>query len=227
VYVPAHFRLDDLAELHETIRRIAFGTLVTTCRDDDGRERLVASHVPMQIAAGGTFGTLRGHIARANAQWRTTLAGAPALAIFVGPDAYVTPSWYETKRETGRVVPTWNYVAVHAHGVPLFFDDPERLHALVSELTDTHESARATPWHVDDAPASYVRDQLKGIVGFELPIDAIEGKRKLNQNRPLADRLNVIEGLRTEPYRDGDATLADAMDETLPSDTSPGERGSA
>ncbi len=222
MYVPSHFRVDDLAELHATIGRIAFGTLVTTVRDAEDGQTLVASHVPMMVEPGGPFGILRGHLARANTQWRDTIPATPALTIFTGPDAYVTPSWYETKRETGRVVPTWNYVAVHARGIPTFFDDPERLHALVEELTDVHESSREAPWHVDDAPASYLRDQLKGIVGFEIPIASLEGKWKLNQNRPLADRLGVAAGLRVEPSRPGDAALAEAMEATLPPREDPG-----
>lgn len=200
MYVPAHFREDRVPVLHATIRQIAFGTLVTL-----GPDGLVASHVPMLLdPEPAPFGTLRGHIARANPQWRAPDPKVPALAIFAGANAYITPSWYATKRQTGKVVPTWNYVAVHAQGPVQFFEDAERLRAIVTRLTETHEAKRAAPWQVSDAPEDYIRAMLKAIIGFELPIARLEGKWKMSQNRPAEDRAGVVEGLSS----DGNAEIA-------------------
>ncbi len=137
---------------------------------------------------------LHGHLAKANPQWKTPAIGE-AMVIFSGPEAYVTPSWYETKREHGKVVPTWNYVAVHAYGPAEFYEDEGRLLDLVSRLTDLHESRRAEPWAVADAPEPFVSAQLRGIVGLRLPISRLEGKRKMSQNRGAADRAGVAAGL--------------------------------
>lgn len=195
LYVPPHFDEDRLDVLQDAIARIAFGTLVTVNVRGERRE-IVASHVPMLLERDrGRYGTLRGHIARPNEQWRDADPAIAAVAMFVGPHAYVSPSWYATKGESGKVVPTWNYITVHASGTPAFFDDPQRLHALVSELTDRHEGERDEPWHVSDAPDAYVAGQLKGIVGFEMPIERIVGKWKLSQNRSEDDRRGVIEGM--------------------------------
>jgi transcriptional regulator len=194
VYVPPNFKQDQVPILHDAIRRSGLATLVTS-----GADGLIASHVPMLIdPEPGPYGTLCGHVARANPQWRSAAPGIEALAMFMGPDAYITPSWYETKRQTGKVVPTWNYVAIHAYGAVEFFDDPDRLLALVTKLTETHEAKREVPWAVSDAPADFIRGQLKGIVGFEMPIARLEGKWKMSQNRPAQDRAGVIEGLAGE-----------------------------
>jgi transcriptional regulator len=191
MYLPAHFKEQDVTALHETIRRIAFGTLVTL-----GSDGLIGSHVPMLIDPGpGPFGTLHGHIAKANPQGRGTAADMDALAMFLGPDAYISPSLYATKRVTGQVVPTWNYVAVHAYGPISFYDDPDRLLALVTRLTETHESPRPEPWAVSDAPADYTRARLNGIVGFEIPLSRLEGKWKMSQNQPAENRASVVAGL--------------------------------
>jgi transcriptional regulator len=194
MYVPAQFAEDRLPVLHDAIDRTGLATLVTV-----GTSGLEASHVPMLLdRSKGRLGTLYGHLARPNPQWRETDSGSTALAIFLGPDAYVTPSWYATKQQTGKVVPTWNYVAVHAHGVLTFFEDPEQLLSLVSKLTNLHESVRTNPWNVTDAPEGFIRSQLKGIIGFELPIERITGKWKMSQNRPEEDRAGVADGLRRE-----------------------------
>ncbi|MEP3112460.1 FMN-binding negative transcriptional regulator [Nisaea sp.] len=199
MYTPPHFREDDVALLHETIRRIAFGTLVTL-----GPDGLVASHVPMLLDADkGERGTLTGHLAKANIQTRTEATEIEALAIFQGPEAYITPNWYATKQEHGKVVPTWNYVAVHTYGPISFFEDAERLREQVSRLTDRHEAANSEPWALNDAPEKFVRGQLKGIIGFEIPITRMDGKWKLSQNRPAADKEGVIRGLEA---RDGEDT---------------------
>ncbi|MCC6470279.1 MAG: FMN-binding negative transcriptional regulator [Alphaproteobacteria bacterium] len=194
MYLPMQFKEERIDVLHAAIRQARLGTLVTL-----GPEGLEASHVPMLVdPAPGPYGTLRGHIAKANGQWRAPSKETQALAMFLGPHAYVTPAWYATKKETGKVVPTWNYVAIHANGPVEFFDDPERLLAIVTGLTDTHEKPRAEPWAVTDAPADFLRAQLKGIVGFELPIARLEGKWKMSQNRTVQDRGGVIEGLARE-----------------------------
>ncbi len=193
VYVPPHFKLTDLALLHDAIRTAGLPTLVSL-----GADGLIASHVPMLLDAdAGPNGTLIGHLAKANPQAREPAVGQ-AMAIFQGPDAYITPGWYETKRETGKVVPTWNYVAIHAYGPLELFDDAEPLLEVVTRLTNRHEGSRAAPWAVSDAPADFIQAQLKGIVGFRLPIARIDGKVKMSQNRTVQDRAGVIEGLRAE-----------------------------
>jgi transcriptional regulator len=206
MYLPPHFKQDDTALLHRAIGEARLATLVTL-----GSEGMEASHVPIQLDAGeGAFGAIRGHIARANPQWRRVDAAVPALAMFLGPDAYVSPSWYATKRETGKVVPTWNYLAVHAYGRIEFFEDPARLRDIVTTLTQRHEGRRAQPWAVSDAPEDYIAAQLRGIIGFRLAIDRLEGKWKLSQNRNAADRRGVIEGLEGEGGP-AEAAIAGAM----------------
>lgn len=190
MYVPPAFRMEDLAALHATMREARLANLVTATA-----EGVAATPLPLFLAPEeGPFGTLYGHLARANPQWRQPARGE-ALALFMGPDAYVTPSWYASKREHGKVVPTWNYVAVHAHGPVEFFEDPARLLDVVTRLTALHEAPRAEPWAVTDAPEAFIRAQLKGIVGLRLPIARIEGKRKMSQNRGEADRAGVAAGL--------------------------------
>ena len=209
MYVPTNFAEERVPVLHETIRAIKFGTLVTL-----GGEDMTASHVPMLVdPEPAPYGTLIGHIARANPQWKDASDKVRALAIFLGPDAYITPSWYATKRQTGKVVPTWNYAAIHAYGRVRFIEDPERLLQIVTRLTDTHEGNRAMPWAVTDAPADYVKGMLRAIVGFEIQIERLEGKWKMSQNRPAEDRAGVIEGLRS----DGETTVADIVVERNPS----------
>jgi transcriptional regulator len=190
MYVPPAFREDDPAELRRIIGEARLSTLVTATA-----EGLVATPLPLLLDENeGEHGTLYGHLAKANPQWRLLTAGE-ALVIFSGPDAYVSPSWYESKREHGKVVPTWNYVAVHVYGQAEFFEDADRLHEVVTRLTNLQERNRTAPWSVDDAPKRFIESQLKGIVGLRLPISRIEGKRKMSQNRPPADRRGVAEGL--------------------------------
>jgi transcriptional regulator len=206
MYLPKDFREDDVPALHEAIRAIALGTLVTL-----GPDGMEASHVPMLVdPEPQPFGTLRGHLARANPQWRRLAAGTQALAIFLGPEAYITPAWYATKRANGKVVPTWNYVAIHAYGTLRTIDDAEWLRGLVTRLTETHEKDRAQPWAVSDAPGDYITGMLKAIVGFELPIARLEGKWKMSQNRPAEDRAGVVEGLKSEGGAD-EGAVADIV----------------
>lgn len=191
MYLPAAFRQDDLAELHLQIHQSRLATLV--CQ---GADRLVASHLPLLLETGeGEYGTLHGHIARANPQWRALADGAEALVVFNGPDAYVSPAWYAAKAEHGKVVPTWNYIAVHAYGQAEVFDDAERLLHLVGRLSVQHEAGRPQPWALSDAPREYIDAMLRAIVGFALPIRRLEGKWKLGQNRSQADQYGVREGL--------------------------------
>lgn len=194
MYVPSQFKEEDVQVLHHAMRQSGIATLVTL-----GADGMEATHLPMLLEPEpAPFGTLRGHIARGNPQWRRAAPDVHALAIFLGPDAYVSPSWYATKRETGKVVPTWNYVAVHAYGPVRFFDDADRLLGLVTKLTETHEAGRAAPWAVTDAPEDYVRQHLKAVVGVEITIARLEGKWKMSQNRPAQDRRGVVEGLLRE-----------------------------
>lgn len=191
MYLSKDFKEERVPVLHEAIRQTRLGTLVTL-----GADGIEASHVPMLVdPEPQPFGTLKGHVARANPQWRRAAREVPALAIFLGPDAYITPAWYETKRRNGKVVPTWNYVAIHAYGPLTFYEDADRLLALVTQLTETHEAGRDQPWAVSDAPKDFIAGMLKAIVGFELPIARLEGKWKMSQNREMKDRAGVVRGL--------------------------------
>jgi transcriptional regulator len=179
-------------------------------------EGLEATPLPLMLdPSDGPQGSLIGHIARANPQWRTTDGTQEALAIFSGPDSYITPSWYETKRLTGKVVPTWNYVTVHVRGRISFTQEPEALLDLVRRLTERHESERAAPWAVSDAPADFIQSQLRAIVGVRVQISALTGKWKMSQNRSPADRAGVVAGLRADggPVAEAVAdAVADAME---------------
>ena len=204
MYVPAHFKPDDAAVQELLAHHGAADLITATSRG------LMATMLPFVYDAPGSrpgageHGTLLGHVARNNDQWREAVLGE-ALVIVRGPDAYVTPSWYATKREHGRVVPTWNYITAHVYGRLAVHDDPAWVEALVRRLTDHHEAGRAEPWSVDDAPPRYIEGQLRAIVGVELQIERVEGKFKLSQNRSEADMDGVIAGLdsagRTELAR--------------------------
>ena len=176
-----------------------------------GSEGIDATPLPLMLDVNdGSRGSLIGHVARGNPQWRTTDAGHEALAIFSGPDSYISPSFYETKRLTGKVVPTWNYVTVHVRGRISFFQEPEALLGLVRRLTDQHEGERAAPWAVSDAPADFIQSQLRAIVGVRLEITAMTGKWKMSQNRNAADRAGVVAGLRADGGPAAEA-VADAV----------------
>jgi transcriptional regulator len=193
MYMPASFRQDDLAELHAQMQASPFALLISA-----GSEGVQASHLPLLLEPGeGEFGTLYGHFARANPHWRELQGGAEALAVFSGPDAYISPSWYPAKAEHGKVVPTWNYIAVHARGPVELIEEPERLLQIVGRLSDRHESGRAQPWAVSDAPSDYLDAMLRAIVGFALPIRRLDGKWKLGQNRSTVDQAGVRQGLAT------------------------------
>ncbi|RMQ48012.1 Transcriptional regulator [Pseudomonas cichorii] len=191
MYTPKAFSETDTQELHEWIEQSRLAILVT-----QGEHGLQASHLPLLLRRDqGTEGTLYGHLAKANPQWRELANQTEAMVIFPGGDAYVSPSFYPSKAEHEKVVPTWNYQAVHAYGQAQVFTDPQRLLQLVASLTDKHESRRARPWSVSDAPADYIEKMLGAIVGFALPIGRLQGKRKLSQNRSAEDIAGVREGL--------------------------------
>jgi transcriptional regulator len=195
MYQPPHFREDRPDIQHALIRAHPLGLLVTV-----GKTGLTANPLPFMLHADASpNGTLRAHLSRANPQWQDFDPSQEALVVFQGVETYITPSWYETKRETGKVVPTWNYAIVQVYGPLIVRDNPEWLRVQVGQLTSRHEENRATPWAVEDAPEAFIASQLKGIVGIEIPISRIEGKWKVSQNRPDADRLGVAAGLREAP----------------------------
>jgi transcriptional regulator len=194
MYQPPHFREDRLEIQHGLIKAHPLGLLIST-----GEDGPVANAIPFLLdAAASPKGTLRGHLARANPQWRDLEKDARALIVFQGAQTYVTPSWYATKRETGKVVPTWNYAIVQVRGTTRIIDDRTWLASQVASLTGHNEAPRATPWTVDDAPPTYINSQLKGIIGIEIEIAHIEGKWKVSQNRPESDRTGVAEGLEAD-----------------------------
>ena len=199
MYQPPHFREDDLGVQHDLIRAHPLGLLVSA-----GASGLVANPIPFLIDPDASaLGTLRCHLARANGQWRDLAAVDDCLVVFQGPQDYVTPSWYATKRETGKVVPTWNYATVHARGRPRVIEDAAWLRRQIADLTDLREAGRPEPWAVDDAPRAFTDAQLKGIVGIEIPVAQIVGKWKVSQNRPAADRDGVVAGFRAAGDGDG------------------------
>jgi transcriptional regulator len=191
MYLPAYFQESRTDVLHALMRARPLATLVTSCASG-----LVANHIPVEtLHEPPPHGLIRGHIARANPLWREYPADSEALAIFQGPQTYISPSFYPSKRETGEVVPTWDYAVVHARGTLRFIQDTGWLRALVTRLTDTHEAPRQAPWKIDDAPPPYIEKMLSLIVGFEFSIASLTGKWKLNQNHPAANRRGVITGL--------------------------------
>jgi transcriptional regulator len=201
MYVADAFARNDSAALLQIIRDRPLATLVAVSSAGEP----IVDHLPMICNPDrGPNGMLRGHLARANPFWREAAPGGAVLAVFHGPQAYVSPSLYPSKREHGRVVPTWNYVVVHVHGRVRFVHEPQWLHALLQDLTGEHERGRAQPWAVSDAPADYVERQLRGIVGVEIEIARMVGKWKLSQNREQRDFAGVVAGLAE---RDGVSEL--------------------
>ena len=191
MYLPKHFQETRVEVLHDLMRLHPLAALVALTPTG-----LEANHVPLEIDPMPVpFGTLRGHIARANPLWRNLSRDFEALAIFQGPSTYISPSWYPTKKTTGKVVPTWNYAVVHAYGALRFIDDRVWLREFVERLTSRHEAERPAPWKVSDAPADFIEQQLAAIIGFEMPIARLEGKWKTSQNRPAVDRAGVVQAL--------------------------------
>jgi transcriptional regulator len=199
MYVPEAFSETRLPVLHALIRAHPLGLLISGAPDGP-----VVDPVPFTLVADGGLGTLRAHVARPNPHWRALREAPEAVVVFQGPEAYVTPEWYPSKRETGKVVPTWNYVVIEARGPATVIEDAGWLRAQIEALTALQESGRDHPWAVTDAPEPFVAAMLRGIVGIEIPIRAVVGKWKVSQNRPAADREGVVGGLAAE----GDAAMA-------------------
>lgn len=194
MYQPPHHREDRLDVQHALIRAHPLGLIISA-----GADGPIANPVPFLLdVEAAPKGVLRAHLARANRQWRDLAEGSPALVVFQGVDTYITPSWYETKKETGKVVPTWNYAIVQVRGPVRVIEDKEWLRSQIAALTAQHEGGRTEPWAVTDAPEDFLAAQLKGIIGIEMTIEAIEGKWKVSQNRPAPDRIGVAEGLAAE-----------------------------
>ncbi|HWU23125.1 MAG TPA: FMN-binding negative transcriptional regulator [Nocardioides sp.] len=203
MYVPPFNRVEELDEIREMVAATAAAWVVTT--GPDGVP--LATLLPVLWEGDRVIA----HLARANDHWRSIEDGTPVLVICPGPDAYISPTWYAAKAEHGRVVPTWNYTAVHLTGTAVVHHDPAWLLSAVTSLTDAHEGGRAEPWSVSDAPTAYVEGQLRGIVGLEITVTGVEGKAKLSQNRSAADRSGVVAGLRAAGEARS-AAVAEAMD---------------
>lgn len=192
MYIPQAFEERDPAVLRALIGAHPLGTWVT-----EAGGQLVVNHIPFLLDGGrGPLGTLIGHVARANTVW-TAQSSIESVVVFQGPQSYITPSWYPAKQEHGKVVPTWNYAVVHAHGTPRIIEDSDWLREHVAALTNAHEAQRDAPWQVTDAPADFINSLIKGIVGIEIPIARWDGKWKVSQNRSEVDRRGVISGLDT------------------------------
>lgn len=203
MYIPAHFDEPDTKVLHALIAANPFGVLVS-----HGAGGLDANHVPFHLdPEQGEFGTLHAHVARANPLWRQLADGDAALAIFTAGDAYVSPSWYPSKHEAHRQVPTWNYMVAHAHGRVTVRDDERYVRGVVARLTRTHEAGEDKPWKMSDAPAEFTDTLLKAIVGIEIEITRLEGKRKLSQNKEVRDIRGAGQTLKAR----GHDAVADAM----------------
>jgi transcriptional regulator len=207
MYIPAHFAVTDPDQTAAFVEQAGAADLVTF----DG-SRLTATLLPViWDRSGGGYGRLLGHIAVANPHWSTARADVPALAIVHGPEAYISPSWYQSTSEHGRTVPTWNYTAVHFTGPVAFHRDADWLRDIVTRLTQRHEGHRDQPWRVEDAPTAYIDGQLRGIVGVEMTVTQVEAKDKLSQNRSRQDRAGVVDGLRGDSYPAA-AAIADLME---------------
>ena len=199
MYLPSHFEETRVDVLHQLVRERPLATLVTL-----GAAGLNANHLPFELDTEPLpNGTLRCHVARANPVWRDYSLGTEALVIFHGPQVYISPSWYETKTQSGEVVPTYNYAVVHAYGTLRIIQDRAWLRGLVTRLTERFESASAAPWQVSDAPEDFIEKQLGAIVGIEIAVTRLAGKWKLSQNRPALDRAGVVEALSEIAGADG------------------------
>lgn len=212
MYVPPHFNESRPEELHRLMAEHPFAVLVT-----NGQAGLDANHVPFEFdPAAGPQGTLRAHVARANPVWQDVQNGAEVLVVFRAEDAYITPTWYPSKHEFHKQVPTWNYKVVHAHGRITIIDDEKYVRGVVARLTRKHEATQPAPWKMTDAPKDYLDAALKNIVGIEVEVTRLVGKFKLSQNRELRDRLSAGEALK----RQGDTALGQAMLDSIPASQS-------
>ncbi|HKO66684.1 MAG TPA: FMN-binding negative transcriptional regulator [Burkholderiaceae bacterium] len=206
MYLPSHFAETRVDVMHDLIRAYPFGALVVLTPGG-----LEANHIPFEVSSEpAPFGILRGHLARANPVWKNFSAQVDALVVFQGAHAYISPSWYESKKEHGKVVPTWNYAVVHASGPLRVIDDRAWVRRFVEQLTDRHEAHRSDPWKVTDAPTDFVDTMTNAIVGIEVPIMQLTGKWKVSQNRPQKDRTGVVQGLQ-QNRTDDNASMADLV----------------
>jgi transcriptional regulator len=204
MYIPSHFEQPNIKNLHELIRSRPLATLVTI--DSQG---INANHIPLHLSTDPEpFGTLRGHVARANPIWRDLDTSIDVLAIFHGPEAYISPSWYATKQATGKVVPTWNYTVVHAYGSLRIIDDAAWIRTQLEALTNHNEAAFPEPWTIDDAPFDFTEKLVDAIVGIEMVITRLAGKWKVSQNQPAENQDSVIQGLNTSSQREAAAMAA-------------------
>jgi len=195
MYRPAHFDENRASVLRDFVGQHPLAVVVAASATG-----IVANHIPLMLEAGDGGGArLRGHIARANSMWQELPSGSEVLAIFQGPSQYISPNWYPSKREHGKVVPTWNYAVVHARGAIAWHHDQAWLRELVAALTDRHEGGQAAPWRVQDAPEEFIQQMLAAIVGFEISVTSMVGKWKLSQNRNAADRAGVVAALAASP----------------------------
>lgn len=207
MYVPKAFQEDRIDVLHAAMKEIGAAAIIG--HDANG---LVATHAPIELSPEpAPFGTVRVHFARTNPHAKAIKAGQELLLIFQGPQGYITPSWYPSKHLTGRAVPTWNYVAIHAYGTASVFDDATWLKAHLSALTDRFEEGYHLPWKVDDAPTAFIDGMCRAIIGFEITLNRIEGKWKMSQNKSSHDRIGVINGLRAQGDGNGQ-TMADLIE---------------
>ncbi len=207
MYLPGDFREDRTEVLHQTMRQI--GAAIVVGQGPDG---LIASHVPIELdTAAEPHGTLRCHFAKANPQAAALRDGQELLVIFQGPQSYISPNWYPSKHQTGKAVPTWNYVAIHAYGTATTFDDPAKLQTHLAAMTDHFESPYELPWKLADAPADYIAAMCRGIIGIEMPITRLEGKWKMSQNKSEHDAAGVINGLRAQ----GNEVMADLVTQAV------------
>src|SRR5436305_9735267 len=209
MYQPDHFRVEDVAEMHALMRARPFAALVSA-----GLAGLYASHLPTVLKDDGPYGVIECHLARANPHCRDLGEGNEALMIFQGPEGYITPNWYPSKAQHGKVVPTWNYAIVHAYGLPEVMENSDWLRRHVDELTNQQERTQPKPWALSDAPQSYVETMLNGIVGFRFIITRPEGTWKMSQNRELKDQLGVTKGLGQRAEGD-DLEIADLIQRNL------------
>jgi transcriptional regulator len=205
MYVPEHFKLGDVSEQHALMRAYPFAALITN--SEAGFE---VTHLPTVLKSEGTLGVVECHVSRANPHWREIGKSGRGLLIYTGPEAYITPAWYVGKAEHGKVVPTWNYAVVHAHGTAEIIDDRQWLVQHVSELTDQQEAGATVPWATSDAPGNFIEMLSRGIVGMRFTINRLEGKAKMSQNRELPDREGVVTGLKARAA-EGDAKVADLV----------------
>jgi transcriptional regulator len=197
MFLPDHFRVEDLPQMHALMRGRPFAALVSS-----GAAGLYATHLPTVLKDEGAFGVIECHLSRANPHWKELAEGNEAMMIFQGAEGYITPNWYATKAATGKVVPTWNYAVVHAYGRPEVMQEAAWIRRHVGELTDQQEATEARPWALTDAPDKYIDVMTRGIVGFRFAITRLEGKWKMSQNREPADRAGVVQGLNARASGD-------------------------